>query len=534
MAININRIVDVTTSVISGAIAQPALITNFLTENVLVPAGGDNIVLSFKSLKAVGEYFGTNSDEYAVARNYFFGYTNSRFKPQQILFSSYPQESVSAYMISQPITSATTVVNAIKALTSPALTCTINGTSQVLSLSQSDFASVTSLSNISSIIQNKLNAVLPDCGCLIVGNNQFLISAPLDQAQDTTITFATGNVAVLLGLDIASAPILSQGTSGGNADFNMGNILDINNNFIAISYVIRLSGDEIEDGYPVTVDLASWLASQQGTGNYIGLFWEGGTQPYNLASTTNLANVLVNAGYGSKVAGQITFNTLFQLSYNGVLTINLISENEIGRYSAFVGGMGASIRYNVINGKINFAGKRQDGLATNVSNTTIYDNLLANGYNVYGSFASRTTNYDLTENGSIGSDILWIDNAYDEVYLTSLIQNSLATLISNAGRIPYNQQGISQIISILDGVAQNASVPGVIETGNTFNQIEIQEMIDLVGFDISSQMTQNGYYVYIVPPTADARINRVKVQGYFLYTNGGAINGIGIGQVLVM
>ena len=533
MAININKIVSVTTSVISGAIAQPALITNFLTNNILVPAGGNSIVQSFTTPTAVGQYFGTTSDEYAIATNYFLGYNNSATKPQQILFSSYPTSAVAAYMFSQQIVAPTTIVAKIKALTSPAMVCHINGTTQTLVLAQSDFTSATGLTDIASVIQTKLSAILTGCTCTVIGQNQFKIQAPSTGASTSTITYATGNVAVLMGLDTTSNPTLSQGTAGGNASFNMTNILAVNNNWIALSYVTRLEGDTIDDDYAITVDLSSWIASQVGTQNYIGLWWEGGTQPKSTSSTTSLSAVLVGAGYGAKVNGQVTFNIPIQVDYNGLSTVNSVTTNEIGRYSAFVGGMGASINYTLANAKINFAGKQQTGLAVNVSNDTDYTNLLANGYNVYGGFASRTTAYNFTETGSVGGDFKWLDNVYDAVWLSNQIADTLATLIQSSKRIPYNNQGIQAVTSVLSGVAQAGATAGVIETGNTFNQIEIQTMIELVGVDISSIMTQNGYYIYVAPVTADMRINRSTLPVYFIYTNGGAINSIAVNQVFV-
>lgn len=533
MAISINNIINVTTSVISGAIAQPQLITNFLTENVLVPAGDTNNVLSLTTLSAVGNYFGTTSDEYAVATNYFLGYDNSSKKPNQILFSRYVQSATSAYMFSQQITAPATVVASIKALTSPTFVANINGSAQTLTLAQSDFTSATGLTDIAGIIQTKLATELAGCTCSVIGINQFKVQAPTTTPASTSITYCTGNVAVLMGLDVDSSPTLSQGTAGGDSAFNMTNILAQNSNWIALSYVTRLTGDAIGDGYAVTLDLTSWIASQVGTANYVGLWWEGGTQPLSTSSTTNLSYMLVGAGYGAKLNGQVTFNVPIQVDYNGASTLNSVTTHELGRYSAFVGGMGACIDYTLINAKINFAGKQQTGLAVNVSNNTDYTNLLLNGYNVYGQFASRTTTYNLTETGSVGGTFIWLDNVYDAVWLTAQVQDTLATLISQSKRLPYNDTGKQAINSVLTGVAQAGLNAGVIETGNTFTPIQVQSMIELVGIDISSLMTKNGYYIYIAPITADMRINRSELPVYFLYTNGGAINQVSVNQVFV-
>lgn len=531
MAISIDRIVTVTSTVIAGTIVQPALIINALTENELVPATEDNQVLSFNNLTAVGDYFGTTSNEYEIAKNYFRGFTGSLTKPRRMLFSRYVQDDTAAYLFSKKITNPTATVNAIKALVTPALTTHINGVDQVLTLVQADFSAATGLTDIATILETALDAELSGATCSIIGTNQFMIKAPAAGAATSTIDFCLGNVGDLLGINEPQSPTLSQGTAGGNAAYNMTSILNQTPNWVGLTYVTRLTGDDIGDGYAVTLDLTSWIAD---TGlNYIGFWWEGGDEPESLSSTTNLAKVLVDNGYGTITDQQIKFNTQFQLDYNGQSTTNPITSDEIGRFSAFYTGMGASIDYTRVNSKINFAGKHQDGLEINVSNNTAYDNLLLNGYNVYGQFASRTTTYDLTENGTVGGPYAWVDNAYDGIEFSAQMQDAVATLIASVNRIPYNSEGIAQINAVLTNVVQSMKNAGVIESGNTFNAIQTQQIIELVGIDVTSLLTQNGYYIYFQPITADMRINRDPIIVYMLYTNGGAVNRVNIGQVFV-
>lgn len=534
MAITIDRIVKVTGTVVNAGFQQAALIVNALTENQLVPAD-DNRTLAFANSSTVGDYFGTTSDEYLFAKTYFAGYTGSLTKPKSILFSRYVQTATAAYSFSSTLAAANTVT-AIKALTSPAFVAHINGATQTLTLLQSDFTAATGLTDIAAVIQTKLAAVLTGCTATIIGNNQFQVQAPTSSAATTTITYSTGNVSDLLKLSAAFTPVLSQGTAGGDAAFNMGKIINGNSNWIALTYVTRLSGDTLGAGYPVTVDLTSWISGQDS--NYIGLWWEGGTQPLNPASTTNLSAILIAAGYGSRTpnssAGQVTFSVPIQIDYNGNgIAFNSVTSHYVGQYSAFVGGIGASINYGLVNGKINFAGKRQAGLITNVANTTDYDNLLLQGFNVYGSFSTRASNYQFNENGAIGGVYMWIDNIYDSVWFIDQEQNQLATLIQNSGRIPYNDSGKAQVTAVLTNVVQAAITNGVIEVGNTFDEEQVQEVIELVGADITPLLTANGYFIYYPPITAVQRSQRQPLQVYLLYTNGGAINQISVGQVFV-
>ncbi len=223
----------------------------------------------------------------------------------------------------------------------------------------------------------------------------------------------------------------------------------------------------------------------------------------------------------------------FQLDYNGANTTNSSTNDELGYYAAFVAGMGASINYNARNGKINFAGKTQAGLATNVKNDADYEWLLAHGYNVYGQFATRANSYDLSENGSIGGQYYWIDNIYDANWLFDQIQNNLILLLQNTNRIPYNAQGQSMVNAVLTSVAQSGLVNGVIETGNQFSAAQIQAIIQLVGYDVSPQLSAAGYFVYFPAITAEERNTRAPMQVSFLYTNGGCVSSIDVGAVFV-
>lgn len=527
MAININQIVAVNSSVINATVTAPALIGNILTENILLPADNNRSLL-FSSTAAVGAYFGLGSDEYMYAKTYFTNVLNFLTAPGAILFSRYVQTPTAAYLFSSQIANPASIVNSIVALTTPVMTCNINGLTQTLVLAQADFAACTGLTQIATVIQTALDLQLAGCTCTVIGINQFSITAPTTSSATTTIGYCTGNVAVLMGIDSTSAPTLSQGTSGGNASFNMSIIANYNPNWIALSYTARLANDTAENGYPVTLDLSSWIAANQATTTYIGMWWEGGTDALNPASITNMSSALVASGYGTRTpnnqTGQVVFNTRFAIQYNGIGTNNTVTSDEVGIYAAFTAGCGASINYTT-GTTINFAAKQQAGLTPTVSNTQDYQNLLLQGYGVYGQFASSTTTYNLTENGSVGGGYAWLDEAYNAGWLIPTIQNSIATLNANVPRIPYNKQGIQQIKAVVTDIILNQALKnGVIETGNPFTPIQIQQIITLVGADVSSYLTNNGYYLFFPTIQPQMRITRAPLPMYLLYTNGGAIN----------
>ena len=113
------------------------------------------------------------------------------------------------------------------------------------------------------------------------------------------------------------------------------------------------------------------------------------------------------------------------------------------------------------------------------------------------------------------------------------MQNQVATLIQRTGRLPYNADGLAKINAVLSNVAQAGLANGVIEPGNSFDEIQIQQIITLVGQDVSPILTATGYYIYFAPFTAAQRVARAPITVYMLYTNGGAINQVSIGQVFI-
>jgi len=521
MSISMQNIVSVTGSVINAGFNTANLIVNALTENTLVPASSRTLL--FSSSAQVGGYFGTTSDEYLFATKYFGGTSSLNTIPTQILYSRYVQTDVGAYTFS-PTVPNNTVVKA-KALLVTTFVVTIDGVSTELGITPTDLDAVTGLTDIASLIDTAVGAEFTNATCTIIGNNRFIIYA--DNLATTTIGYCTGTLADVLFLTQGKGATLSQGIVGGDAGLNMTAIVQKNSNWLAVTYVTRLTNDTAIAGYPVTIDLCSWIATQGNS--YIGLFWESAP-----VSSISMYEDLINEGYASILNDKVVLNIPVQLDYNGDnITTNPITNNEVGYYSTFVGGIGASINYASINGKVNFAGKTQNGLLPNVTNDIDYQYLLSKGYNVYGQFSTRAQIYNLSEDGSIGGDYTWIDNIYDWNWLQDQIQNSLALLINKTKRIPYNQTGQATIASVLTNIAQLALRNGVIETGNNFSSIQVQEIIQLVGYDISSILTTAGYFIYQPAITAEQRNDRSAIQVYFIYTNGGAVNKIAVGGVFV-
>lgn len=121
-AIPASQIVNVIPSVLPAGGSALDLIGLILTDDTRVPIGD---VISFVTGDDVDDYFGTLTQESALASIYFLGYDNSTAKPGKILFAQYNQTDVSAWLRGGRIADLT--LAELQAITG-SLTVTIDGT----------------------------------------------------------------------------------------------------------------------------------------------------------------------------------------------------------------------------------------------------------------------------------------------------------------------------------------------------------------------------------------------------------------------
>ena len=108
------------------------------------------------------------------------------------------------------------------------------------------------------------------------------------------------------------------------------------------------------------------------------------------------------------------------------------------RYPAFLMGVAASIDWDRIDGAITTAFKAQSGLTANVQVKDDAANLIANGMNFMGNYASRNDNFILFQNGQMFGQWSWIDTYLNATWLNNALQvQILSGLELGAGRAVY-------------------------------------------------------------------------------------------------
>lgn len=252
MAISQKRYIDITSGVGGQAAAgERELIARLMTTNILAPFGS---VMEFTSLDNVGLHFGTGSAEYGFAEKYFGFVAKNIAMPKKISFARFAPEAVAPQLIS---TIAVGSVARFAAISDGALTITLGGVSQTFE--NIDLSAQNTLAGVASVIQGVIQGYT-DGGALWTGATvAYGISAATNQgtftltggetgesaAIDYAANVGTGELATLLGWDIASLPVKSQGGNAEDAAGAMARVADISNNFGSFAFIDSLSAEDV-------------------------------------------------------------------------------------------------------------------------------------------------------------------------------------------------------------------------------------------------------------------------------------------------
>lgn len=477
MTIPASQLVDITPRVIGGGLSGLAFVGTFLSKSTRLPA---NIAVPFYSQKAVGEYFGTASNEYKLAGNYFVADSNSSRKPDVLWFFRKLDSAVAAFLRGS---SNPAKLDALKAITSGTLNITVDGTTK--SLTGLDFSAQTSFSGVASVVQTALS------GATCVWNtdfNAFVITSPTTGAT-STLTYATGTAAVAMGLDSGT---LSQGSASKTLTETMEACVNSNSNFWSFMPIYDEDATE-------ALELATWCNNQ----------------------TVRFMYVMVD-----KTSAGLTPNNTACLAYQvkdfyGVCPV--YNTKELG---AMTMGIGAAINPAQLNGRKTWAYKQQSGLEFTVNNETDAPVLLANGYNFYGDYATASNQFKLYQNGQISGNAKWLDTYYGQVFIRDGLQNAWINALMLNNTIPYNQAGYGILRAAAMDTINTAVNAGFIREGVSLSEIQKATVNSEAGLDITGALETQGWYLQILDPTTQVRSERGTPVVNFWYMDGGSVQRI--------
>lgn len=554
-----SAIVSVTPNVVSAGGNGLDLSGLFLTGSTRVPVGS---VASFTSPDAVAAYFGAGSAEAATATTYFAGFEGSPIKPGNVLFAQYPAAAVPAYLRGGDI-SATALVD-LQAITGT-LIITIDGTE--ITTASLDLSSAVSFSSAAALIETAIghyDAVVTGAiasttltvsavasGSLAVGQTisgagvtpgttitalgtgtggtgTYTVSASQTAASTTisagkakvaydsvtgaftitggtpgaagAISIASGGAAAALKLTTATGAVLSQGSDAGVPGTAMNAIVAQTQNFATFTTMVEPSTDDC-------VAFGAWTSGKNARFAYV--MWDTDGAPATSNDTTSAGHRIKAAGYGATVP--------IYAPVNGLQT------------AAFVMGAIAAIDFTRTNGRTNLAFRSSALLPADVMNETIAANLIANGYNFYGAYATANDRFVLLYPGSVTGKFLWLDSLVNEIWMTNALQLAAMNLITVMASVPYNAQGYAMIEQALLDPVEAALNFGAIRAGVTLSNGQIAEINNAAGNDEAAITVETlGYYLQVQAASPAVRAARGSPPINLWYADGQSVNKIAL------
>lgn len=566
-----SQLVSVNPAVLPAAGNAFSLLGLFITESTRVPIG---TVPSFADASAVTDYFGANTTEAEWATIYFTGFDGKQATPNALFFAQYNASAVAGYLRGGNVSGLTlTQLQAI----SGTLTVTVDGNS--FTDGSLNLSSATSFSNAATIIASGLNgsppteasftgvistttltassvtgSIIPGqavagsgvtagtviiaqltgatpggAGTYSVNHSQTVASEAMTTTSTlavtydslsggflvtagttgplATITYATGTTAASLALTSVTGAVLSQGAAATTPIPFMDSVIGVTQQFATFLTTFDPDGGS---GNTLKLEFAQWTNEQNNA--YVYSAWDTDALPSMENPDSSSLGYLVN----------VTNN------YSG--TIVQSDAQAIG-LAAFTCGYFASLNFAQTNGRFDLAYRTQSGLSATVNNLTSYTNLLANGYNVMGAFASRTTNFISFQPGAISGPFKWADTFADQLYMNNSFVEDLLTLLQNVGSMPYDPAGYATIETGLLGTINAMINYGAIRQGVTLSASQVAEVNAAAGLVVAPTIQQQGWYLQILDPGASVRQARGTPVINFWWTDGESIQKLTLNSI---
>lgn len=326
----------------------------------------------------------------------------------------------------------------------------------------------------------------------------------------STIAAATGSTAASLGLTVATGAVISAGAAPVTPATFMNQLIVVNSAWANFMSIFDPDGG---GGNAQKQLFAAWKNTQNNRFAYF--CWDPDASP---AASNNAASSL----------GQL----LKASNDSGTMLIWEGGSTQDSGYCAFALGWGSAINYNQTNGRATFAFKSQAGLIANVTDPTTSGNLLANGYNFYGAFATATQGFVEEYNGSITGPYLWADSYETQIWMNTSFQTQLMTLLANSLSVPFTVAGAGLIQQTCQTVIQLGLAFGAFAP-NTLTPGQIAQVNAQAGANIAGSLQSQGYYLQVNIPGQNVQIARGPWSIIFWYLDRNAVQQINLSSIMV-
>lgn len=494
-----SQLVQVIPGVISAGGSALDLNGVLLTSSARIPLGQ---ILQFPTQATVAAYFGPASAEAAAATIYFNGFDTATKRPGNLLMAQYNTANVGAFLRGASLGLTLTQLQAL----SGTLIVTSNGT--LFTSATINLSGATSFSNAATLIQAGFTTptftVTYDS---IAG--AFLFTSTTTGAT-STLTYATGTLSTSLKLTLVTGAVLSQGAVAAVPGTFMAAFVNQTQNWATFT---TLFDPDNGSGNTLKLAFAAWT---NGTGNrYMYVPWDTDLSPTTTVPATTSLGYLV---------GPLGNN------YSGTMCIYGVDYTK----AVFVLGAVASINFDQPNGRATLAYKSQSGLAFDVTDALTASNLLANGYNFYGAYATANQAFTFLQNGSVSGKFKWADSYINQIWLNNAFQLALMELLASFLAVPYDDAGYAAVRAACTDPIANGLNFGAFSAGVNLSTLQKAEINAAVGgINAAAAVQSQGYFLYVQPATAQIRAARTSPYMAFYYADAGSIQLITLNSVAV-
>lgn len=476
MTISFSRYVRIVSGVGAsvGVRTRDLIARLFSTSSLISP----NAVLEFTDAAAVGEYFGTDSGEYARASSYFAYVSPTIGTPRRISFARYAPSGTGARIYGGDHVSLAT----LQLATAGAFDLTFNGTTAAVS--GVDLSGAASLTAVAALVQAAIRAVVGDntSAALVtydaVGQRFVFDTAFISDVTIGIEASASGvnDLAAALGWTSADA-ILTDGVLAQTPVAAFTRAENISNNFGSVLFLSTL-----------TITDHATLASLNASRNVMYQY----QVPTSAANAATWSAALIGfAGTG------ITLSPL-AAEYPEVLPMAIL----------------ASVDYSRRDSVVNFQFKQAGGLTPSVTTDAAADTYDALRVNYYGQTQTAGQKLAFYQRGVLcgGAGAALDMNVYgNEQWLKDHAGAGLMSLLLSTGRVPANASGRGQILAVLQDTINLALFNGTISVGKTLNADQKAFVTSRTGDPLAwLQLQSLGYWV-------DAQIVAEVVGGVTSY-----------------
>lgn len=575
-----SAIVSVTPTVLAAGGTALDLSGLILTTSSYIPTGKAQ---GFSNASDVGAFFGLGSPEKAASDIYFQGFDNSSIKPGELLFASYASGATQAWLRSgylgdktlsqiqsltgnllipfdgwtkwNPVTinlsaassfsSAATIMQTAFSTAAPTLcqfTASINGVAAdgvsaimtVTAVTAPDHLAPGMLVTGSGVAPNTvINMDVTGTG----GPGTYWVTvqqttpavAMTAKAVPPSITydsvhqafiFKSGIPGAYSSVDYATgtlaAPLMLGPTNGGTLN-DSGSAPSTPSEFMEAlckqtqnwaSFTTLFATNETTDE---AFEFARWTSSK--LNRYVYVPWDTDSSPTQIVPAED--------SLGVRIA---------EAGFSGIAPVWMPQNDGI---QFFLLGAIASLNFEQTNGRATFAFRSQPGLPFGVTSQTVGDNLIANGYNFYGAYATANDQFVWFYPGLVSGEFKWLDSYVNQIWMNNDFQLVLMVLLQNSFSIPYNTAGYAMIEAALNDTIISALNFGAIRTGIPLSASQVVAVNNAAGVEIAPTLASRGWYLQVKPATPEVRAARGSPPCTFWYMDGGSIQKIALQSVML-